>query len=252
MSHLKIGKFITDYKLSNLVLDNGENGVNRSILTENVEDKKQKLEDFGWLVPVVITEKGLVLEGQHRVEAAISMGQRSIPVYIVDWVQDEDVDEVRDVVISLNSGNRAWTQWDYIKSYKNSKQNYRVAYEACIKYSKTLTNGLVVTALFGIGSMNQRFKNGDSELKNQSLHPYLLETSSSLVSQYGKSNFPAQTIRTFMQFAHKNSEDIGLINYVVNFMKNEIKQGRRVEDGDMGLRNWFNMLKESYESITNK
>ena len=247
MNDLKVGTYVPNYNVKDLHLDST---VNRETSISNIEEKKNKLEENNWLMPIVITTTGKVLEGQNRLLASVSLSLKTIPVYIVDWINDEDVDEVRDVIISLNNGNKAWTQWDYIKSYKANNKNYREAYNYCMKYDGVLSNGNVVNALFGIGAMNERFKKGDSVVRDTQKYVYLLETCSSLVTTYGKNQFPSQTLRTFILWA--NNKDYDIINYIVNEMKVSVKHGTRISDGDLGLRDWLTEKVNIYESIANR
>lgn len=245
MSNLKVGIFISNYQIEDLHLDAD---VNRETSVSNIEEKKNKLEENNWLMPIVITSTGKVLEGQNRLVAAKSLGLDTIPVYVADWIDDENVDEVRDVIISLNNGNKAWTQWDYIKSFKSSKVDYAKAYANCVKYEKTLTNGNVVNAMFGIGSMNTRFKEGKSKLISQEKYSYLLETCSALVGKFGKTQFPSQTLRTLILWGI-SQDDYGVINYVVNQMKTSVSNGVRVQDGDLGLKEWINEQVKTYNNV---
>jgi hypothetical protein len=246
MNTLSVGTFIPNFKIKDLRLDSN---VNRDTNVSNIEEKKDKLEQNGWIMPIVVTPLGKVLEGQNRLEAAISLNLKSMPVYIVDWIDDNDVDEVRDIIISLNNGNRAWTQWDYIKSYKATNKEYAAAYANCIKYGETLSNGVVVAAMFGIGSANSRFKKGGSELKSREKYEYLLETCKSLVNTYGKNQFPSQTLRSFLLWA--GNKEFKLINYIVNEMKTSVRNGVRVADGDLGLKEWLKEKEDTYASFSN-
>lgn len=245
---LNVGLFVAAYDIKKLFLDSA---VNRDTSVSNIEEKKNKLEDFGWLMPIVITRAGKILEGQNRYEAAKALGLETIPVYIVDWVDEEDVEETRDVIISLNNGNKAWVQWDYIKSYKSSIKAYDLAYKNCVKYEGTISNGVVVAAMFNIGAMNDRFKKGQSTLVSKDKYEYILETINALVVRFGKNQFPSQTLRTFVLWANK-IEDRNVINYIVNEMKTSVLNGQRVADGDLGLKEWLNLKQETYESIANR
>lgn len=245
MKNLKVGKFIPNQKIEKLHLDSD---VNRETSLANIEEKKNKLEENNWLMPIVVTSSGKVLEGQNRLLASQRLGLTTIPVYVADWVDDADVDEVRDVIISLNNGNKAWSQWDYIKSFKSSKEAYSKAYTNCMKYQETLTNGNVVNAMFGIGSANSRFKSGKSTLIKKDKYEYLLETASALVVKFGKHQFPSQTLRTLILWAI-SQDDYGVINYVVNQMKTAVSNGERVQDGDLGLKVWITKQAETYNNI---
>jgi len=242
---LSVGSFVEAYDIKKLSLDST---INRDTNISNIEEKKNKLEDFGWLMPIVITRTGKILEGQNRYEAAKALGLEAIPVYVVGWVDEEDVEETRDVIISLNNGNKAWVQWDYIKSYKSSIKAYDLAYKNCVKYEDTLSNGVVVAAMFNIGSMNDRFKKGQSALVSKDKYEYLLETINALVVRFGKNQFPSQTLRTFVLWANK-IDDRNIINYIVNEMKTSVLNGQRVADGDLGLKEWLRLKQEAYEGI---
>ncbi len=63
---IKRGEFNQYYPISELNLAS----VNRDIFQQHAENFKNKLNNFGWMLPIVITNKGNVIEGHHRIESA--------------------------------------------------------------------------------------------------------------------------------------------------------------------------------------
>ena len=97
---IKRGKFNAYYLISDLKVAN----VNRDLFTKHSEAFKNKLNDFGWMMPIVVSDKGDVIEGHHRLSAALMLKQETIPAYIVDWVDTKNQLEHLDCIINLNNG----------------------------------------------------------------------------------------------------------------------------------------------------
>ena len=82
MNKLKKGTYNPTYPIKDLKLAK----INRDISTNHSENFTSKLIEYGWLMPIVISKNGDVIEGHHRIESAKILKQKTIPVYIIDWV----------------------------------------------------------------------------------------------------------------------------------------------------------------------
>ena len=113
MKKVKVGKFVANYPLKEL----SQSLVNRDIVGKHSEQFGKKIQEFGFLVPIIADHKGNIIEGHHRALSAESIGMKTVPVYIVNWVDTKNLDEYQKYIISLNNNNRKWTPEDYLKSF---------------------------------------------------------------------------------------------------------------------------------------
>lgn len=83
---------------------------NRPTKIKHVEDLRKSMRKYGALIsPVLINEKGEVIDGQHRVQAAKKEG---LPLYLVECV-GYGIEQVR----ALNMKQKNWTSHDYLHSF---------------------------------------------------------------------------------------------------------------------------------------
>ena len=98
---IKRGEYSAYYPISELKMAT----VNRDVVVKHAENFKSKLNDFGWMMPIVVSSKGDVIEGHHRIESAKLLKQKTIPAYIVQWVDTNIEKEHLDAIIGLNNSN---------------------------------------------------------------------------------------------------------------------------------------------------
>ena len=118
MKKVKVGKFVANYPLKEL----SQSLVNRDIVGKHSEQFGKKIQEFGFLVPIIADHKGNIIEGHHRALSAESIGMKTVPVYIVNWVDTKNLDEYQKYIISLNNNNRKWT---YKKKSKSTRTRLR-------------------------------------------------------------------------------------------------------------------------------
>ena len=82
---IKRGDYNAYYPISELKMAT----VNRDTVIKHAENFKSKLNDYGWMMPIVVSSKGDVIEGHHRIESAKLLKQKTIPAYIIEWVELE-------------------------------------------------------------------------------------------------------------------------------------------------------------------
>lgn len=189
-TEIKRGEFNAYYSIDKLKMAS----VNRDIFTQHAENFKDKLTTNGWLMPIVVSSKGDVIEGHHRIISARLLKQKTIPAYIVDWVNTDIEKEHLNSIITLNNGNRAWTTLDYLKAFSKENKDYKKVYDIYSKNSNNISVGNVVNAFFA-KAKGTGFKNGKSKIKDLEFSMYLIRQISKLVAKYGKSNVQAYCVR---------------------------------------------------------
>ena len=193
---LKRGEFNAFYPIEQLKAAK----VNRDIVSKHAENFKAKLNENYWLSPVIISTNGDVVEGHHRVEAAKLLEQKTVPVYIVDWVDTTKEDNHLDCIISLNNGNKAWNNLDYLKAFSRKNKDYKKVYDAFKKNSNNISVGNVINAYFGKSDRN--FKKGLSKIKNEKFANYLLTNFSKLYEEFGTRKITAYCVRELINVAY--------------------------------------------------
>jgi len=187
---IKRGEYIAYYPISKLKMAT----VNRDTVTKHAYNFKEKLNDYGWMMPIIASANGDVIEGHHRIHSAKLLKQKTIPAYIVDWVNtNKEADHLK-AIISLNNGNKAWTTADYLKSFARDNENYKVVYEAHLKNINNISVGNVVNCFFG-KTKGAGFKRGTSKIIDLKFSLYLLEKISFLVAKHGKRKIQAYCVR---------------------------------------------------------
>ena len=192
---IKRGEYNAYYPISELKMAT----VNRDKVLKHAENFKSKLNEFSWMMPIVISSRGDVIEGHHRIESAKLLSQKTIPAYIVNWVDTEEEAEHLEAIISLNNGNKAWNTLDYLKAYSTNSQDYSIVYDAYLKNSNNISVGNVVNLFFW--TTRNKFKKGGGVVKNYKFSIYLIEKISKLVNEYGKTNIQAYCVREMINIA---------------------------------------------------
>lgn len=206
---IKRGEYNAYYPISELKMAT----VNRDTVTKHAENFKDKLNDYGWMMPIVISSRGDVIEGHHRIKSAQLIKQKTVPVYIIEWVDTDKEAEHLKAIISLNNGNKAWTTADYLKAFAKDNKDYNKVYNEYLKNSNNISVGNVVNAFFT--SKSKGFKSGKSKIKDLKFSMYLIRKISNLVSRYGKSNVQAYCVREMINIGfHKAYQDYDAMNYL--------------------------------------
>jgi hypothetical protein len=206
---IKKGTFTPNYQIKDLK----KAKVNRDLFVKHSENFDKKLNKYGWLLPITISASGLILEGQHRVESAKRMKQKTIPAYIVDWLNDDSELEVLNTIISLNNSNRGWNTINYLKSFSQHNEDYKVVYDEVLKNKNTITAGNMIHIYFGrtVGV----FKQGEAKILNIEFSKYLCKNISALVTKYGKTKIQAYQIREMIIVGNvKAKGNIQIMDYL--------------------------------------
>ncbi len=197
---LQTGTFNPFYPINELKMAS----VNRQITLSHAENFKSKLVDYGWLMPIVVSSKGDVIEGHHRIESAKLLKQNTLPAYIIDWVNTSEESEHLKCIISLNNGNRAWSMLDYLKAFSNYSEDYTIVYDAYISNSNNVSVGNVINIFFKHN--NSKFKKGTAKIDDLDFAKYLLYNISNLYERYGYKRIQAYCVREFIKVAYAKAQ----------------------------------------------
>lgn len=198
LKKIKTGTFNANFPIENLK----QSLVNRDIVSKHSDLFGKKISAYGWLSPIIIDEKGNIIEGHHRVISAERMNLKTVPAYIVDWVDTSNLDEYQKYIISLNNSNRKWVALDYLKSFSRNKTEYAYVYKQLLDSGGVFSVGNVLNIYFNSGT-NQNFKDGKSSIKDLEFSEYLKENFLRLKGTYGGVKFQAFTINRVCSFVHQ-------------------------------------------------
>jgi hypothetical protein len=101
---------------------------NRIISKSNVKSKKASIIKFGIANPIIVDENLNIIDGQHRFIALMELG-RAIPYVVNRILKPEDVP-------MLNGSGFSWKPIDYIHSYSNQNDNFKLLEDAVSRYKK--------------------------------------------------------------------------------------------------------------------
>jgi len=207
---IKRGEFNAYYLISDLKITL----VNRDLFIKHAENFKNKLNEFGWMMPIVIAKDGSVIEGHHRIQSAILLGQKTVPAYIVEWVNTEDTSEHLDCIINLNNGNRPWLKIDYLKAFAKENKDYKIVYDAYLSNLNNISVGNVINCFFG-KSVNEKFKKGECKIEDINFSLMLLNKFSTLISKFGSNKIQAYCVRELITVSFiKAKKDIKAIEHL--------------------------------------
>jgi len=195
---IKVGRFNAEYPVNKLK----HSTINRDIVENHYQGFKNKIEDFGWLSPITIDTKGNVIEGHHRAMSAELLKLKTLPAYIVDWVNTDDLDEYQKYIISLNNANRNWSAFDYLKSFSRNRTQYSFVFDKYNETKNVFSVGNILNIYFNCGTSKQ-FKQGTSFIKDKEFSNYIFENLLRLKSKYGGVKFQAFTINRLCSFTHQ-------------------------------------------------
>ena len=241
---IKRGEYNAYYPISELKMAK----MNRDLVMSHVESFKSKLNEFGWMMPIVISSKGDVIEGHNRIECAKLLKQKTIPAYVIDWVNTGDEKEHLKAIIGLNNGNKAWSTADYLKAFARDNEYYKIVYEAHLKNINNISVGNVVNCFFG-KTKGAGFKRGMSKIIDLKFSLYLLEKISFLVEKHGKRKIQAYCVREMINIgfvaAKRNIE-------TMDFLFNKYDKIANENNGVLTSINEFKPTMELFLNLSHK
>ena len=241
---IKRGEYNAYYPISELKMAT----VNRDTVTKHAENFKSKLNDYGWMMPIVVSSKGDVIEGHHRIESAKLLKQKTIPAYVIQWVDTSEKIEHLNAIIGLNNGNKNWSTADYLKSFSAYNDDYKIVYDSYLKNINNISVGNVVNCFFG-KTKGAGFKRGVSKIIDLKFSLYLLEKISFLVAKHGKRKIQAYCVREMINIgfvaAKRNIK-------TMSFLFNKYDKMAIENNGVLTSINEFKPTMELYLKLTPK
>lgn len=157
----------TDYSMFKTIAGNRSvNNAHLKHLSESLSTKNMLEQN-----PILVNKKMEVIDGQHRLRVATTLG---IPVYYT-VVENADLNEV----VMLNANSRQWGMNDYLESFiQRGHQDYQTLkdfmqnYELPLGVSARLLSGTQMKA----HDLVKDFKNGRFEVKEQGYAEALAKT----------------------------------------------------------------------------
>lgn len=144
-----------NYSLFNTV------GGNRNINKTHVKNLIKSISENNMLefFPIAINRQMEVIDGQHRLEAAMSM---NLPVYytIIDGSGLKEVQQI-------NSNIKPWKTNDYLNCFVQlNNTNYIILRDFCNKYNLSVSIAFTLMGFGKDGNVMASFKNGSFKIKN--------------------------------------------------------------------------------------
>lgn len=132
---------------------------NRDIKLKKLE-KQINENDFSKYVPIIVTNDFYIIDGQHRYNV---LKKKSLPIYYI--IAPVTGDEVKKMMISLNTTTRVWKQEEWLHYYCANGNITYIKFDKLIKQNNIpISNGIL---LFSNGMTNSDdFKKG--KLKDNS------------------------------------------------------------------------------------
>tara|TARA_B100001094_G_C18128959_1_gene771138 strand:+ start:138 stop:884 length:747 start_codon:yes stop_codon:yes gene_type:complete len=243
--NIKTGLFNPSYSIDKLKMST----LNRDMNETHTNNFSSKLIKYGWMMPVVISKTGDVLEGHHRIECAKLLRQKTLPAYIVNWVNTKEAKEHLDCIISLNNGNKAWSMFDYLKAFAKHTKDYKIVYDAYTSNSNNVSVGNVINVFFR--QHNKEFKKGTAIIEDLKFSKYLLHNLSDLYEKYGKKKITAYCVREFINVAfNKANKDRGAVKYLLKQYEKMAKTGHLAISSIVDFRPLLEVYLNDYRSLS--
>lgn len=192
---------------------------NRTISEAHVRTLSQKMKEKGWIAGsyAVINENGEIIDGQHRITAAI---KANVPVfYTIE--RKTSFENIQD----LNQGQKNWTKSDHIHGWViKENENYITLDRYCKKYPEfKLTEMLMFLGNTSTSITKQEFENGDFKVKSLTVANEFISNFQKLEPYFGKGYTKSTFVRgmlrvmrkevfNFDEFLHKVSVRPGMIH----------------------------------------
>jgi len=219
---------------------------NRDTYDAHISKFETLLNEYGFMDSLKVIPNGncyQIVEGQHRFEAGKRSGMTEFPCYVIDWLEGCDDDEIQNIIISLNSNNRAWTIYDFVKSFADrGDEQYKILKSRMIQYRDTLSNGVVASCHTGTARGHQFVKEGTFKNINSDFSEWLLSRLHLMVISDGKKNFPSRLLSIFVSAIWKHKDNTRLISNLIQEIRKLVASGQPIPDGEQALHDWIDKM----------
>lgn len=218
---LKRGKYVADFPILKVKTAT----VNRDLNIKHSRNFCEKLTKYHFMVPFILDKSNNLIDGHHRYAQALSLKQKTVPVYIVDWVKTNDKKEHLDAIISLNNNNLKWKPIDYLKQQRVANQDYSYIYDMYVKNKDSISIGNVIGCYLNIRKSDKDFTTGKRRIIDKEFGDFLLENLCRLKRTHG--NFvQAYCVREFITIAHsKAKRDMKIVSELFRRYETMIVRG---------------------------
>lgn len=221
---------------------------NRDTYDAHINKFETLLSDYGFMDALKVIPGDncyQIVEGQHRFEAGKRLGMTQFPCYVIDWLEGCDEDEIQNIIISLNANNKAWTIYDFVKSFADrGDEEYKVLKARMIQYRDTLSNGVVASCHTGNARGHHLVKEGNFKNQHDEFTEWMLNRLHLVVISDGKKNFPSRLLSIFVAGIWKHKENTRLINTLIQEMRKIVASGQSIPDGEQALQDWIDKMVE--------
>ena len=199
--------------------------------------------------------KYLVAEGNHRVQALLNLfgPDLEIQVAVLDWKDETDIESVQNTIIKMNTQNKAWTLYDYVKSHSQMKGKsnvdlYKNIRTDMIAMKNQIANGVVATFYDKSERTHKSMKEGSFQIKqsDQQYIDILKGYCKDLVSMNGKTKLNGPYMRRLVSYLWNQAEEYNdvmkfhsLLHQCTSVITSTVQSGGTLEDGDETFKDWF-------------
>ena len=132
---------------------------NRSVMEPRIDKIVESIKKYGFILPILVNKEFMVVDGQHRLEAAKKAGSNVL------YIQFNISDDMLPILIStVNTTSKNWTLDDYLNMWVAlQKDTYVYISEIMDRENFGISAFLKISAATGSGknSGSVKFKNGE-------------------------------------------------------------------------------------------
>lgn len=219
---------------------------NRDTYDAHINKFETLLSDYGFMDALKVIPGDncyQIVEGQHRFEAGKRLGMTQFPCYVIDWLEGCDEDEIQNIIISLNANNKAWTIYDFVKSFADrGDEEYKLLKARMIQYRDTLSNGVVASCHTGNARGHQFVKEGNFKNRHDEFSEWILNRLHLMIISDGKKNYPSRFLSIFVAGIWKYKDNTRLISILIQEMRKIVAMGQPVPDSEQALHDWIEKM----------
>ena len=218
--------------------------VNREVSLPHVDRMKNLILKNGFADAIKVSPLGskyISIEGQHRIQALVSLGVSEIPCLVIDWVDSQHkVDEFQQFIIDLNASNKTWSLIDYIKSHSDKgDENYSYLLSKINEAKGLISAGAVASMYTGERRGNSVLKQGNYYPSDVLFSDKIFSKCMDLVSRCGKDKITFKFINNLSVRVQNNSINEHR-NELLTYLCNQASLNRNnLPKEDEGFSEWF-------------
>lgn len=230
--------------------------INRDLDDKHVQKLMESVKKYGFLQPIVVTESGGIIEGQHRVRVA-KLLDRPVPYDILEGVSDEEATEI---IIEMNNERKGWDILNHVEAkakagdedYISLKEVIDNTSEMEINYrekviKKKLSPATIVLAFHEgktITGMKQIIERGEFKF-DENMGYKILDRAKDVMEALGPDHYSlSKTIRASKAsfFRWKDSKVLKSVPFSATLLgKHKVKCREKLDVHDRIVDDWVNI-----------